>query len=626
MNLRYRVSRKAIAAAFAMLAATAAGQVSSNQSLNGKYYFRQVLLITDGTANIIDTRTAFGTIIFDGNGNVTLNAQQLVGTSPAAALTGAGSYTVKPGGFTTLPSPLRLGVSTLNARLGTGALVGSSTEAGPTVFDLFIAIPAPAQAISNTLLGSYWISSLEFPNGGSANIRATNFKLSSTGGGSFNESSVTGQAANLGNRLITQTVSPMTYAISPDGTATFTFPAAAGLDATTQLIAGAKSMYVSSDGTYFIGGSTAAGGHGIVVGVKSFGTGATNASWTGKFWAAGMRYDTSLGASGARLAAVVGSVNVASGNSIWARRTRQSDGLFDAAPLITYSLGADGSGLLTSATGHVNVASAGQTFVTTGVDITDSTSYELYFGTRLPAQSGTGVFINPQGVLNGASFAPPGYPVSPGGLITLFGTGLGTQTAQAQALPFPMTLGGVQMTVNGTAAPLYAVTPTQISGVVPFATTGTTATVVVTVNGTKSNSVDVPLAATAPGVFSLAQNGIGDAAILHANYQVVNAANPAIPGELIQVFLTGLGATTPPGQDGAAAPSKPLAIANAPLNVYVGGLLVTNVQFKGLAPSLAGLYQLNIQIPPNIGPGDLSLAVQTAEAFTDMTSVQVAGL
>jgi uncharacterized protein (TIGR03437 family) len=625
MNLRYSVSRVAAAAAFAFLAVSARAQVSSNQSLNGKYYFRQVLLITDGTANITDTRTAFGTATFDGNGNVTFIAQQLVGVTPPAALTGTASYTVKPGGFTTLPNPLRLGVSTINARLGNGALVGSSTEAGSTVFDLFIAIPVPAQAVSNTLLGSYWISSLEFPNGGASNIRATNFKLSSTGGGSFNEKSVTGQAANLGNQLTTQTVSPMTYAISPDGTATFTFPTAAGLDATTQLIAGVKNMYVSSDGTYFIGGSAAAGGHGLVVGVKAFATGATNTSWTDKFWAAGMRYDTSIGPSGARLASVVGSVNVLSGNSIWARRTRQSDGLFDATPLITYTLGGDGSGRLTSTPGHVDVAATGQTFATTGIDVFSTTSYELYFGAKLLPQSGTGVFVNPQGVLNGASFAPPGYPVSPGGLITLFGTGLGTQTAQAQSLPFPTTLAGVQMSVNGVAAPIYSVTPSQISGVVPFATTGTTATVVVTVNGTKSNSVDVPLAATAPGIFSLAQTGIGDAAILHANFQVVNAANPAAPGEIVQVYLTGLGATTPGVPDGAAAPTKPLAIANTPVNVYVGGVLVSNVQFKGLAPTLAGLYQLNIQIPANAAPGDLSLAVQTVEGFTDMTSIQVAG-
>jgi uncharacterized protein (TIGR03437 family) len=180
------------------------------------------------------------------------------------------------------------------------------------------------------------------------------------------------------------------------------------------------------------------------------------------------------------------------------------------------------------------------------------------------------------------------------------------------------------MTVNGVTAPIYSVTPAQISGVVPFATTGATATIVITVNGTKSNAVDVPLAPTAPGIFSLAQTGIGDEAILHANYTVVNAANPAAPGEIVQVYLTGLGVTNPVVPDGAAAPTKPLALVTAPVNVYVGGELVTNIQFQGLAPTLAGLYQLNIQIPADIAPGDLSLAVQTVAGFTDMTGIQVA--
>src|SRR6266446_4083743 len=185
------------------LAATlASAQVASNQSLNGKYNFRHVLLITDGSANVIDTRTGSGTLTFDGNGTFTFAGQQLVGASLPAALSGAGTYSVKAGGFVTLSNPLRPGPATINARLGAGALVGSSTEAGPTVFDLFTAIPAPGQALSNsTLNGAYWISSLEFPNASVANIRNTNFKLTANGSGGFAESTVRGQAANLGNSL-----------------------------------------------------------------------------------------------------------------------------------------------------------------------------------------------------------------------------------------------------------------------------------------------------------------------------------------------------------------------------------------------------------------------------------------
>ena len=193
-------------------AAVASAQVSSNASLSGQYYFRQVLLITDATGtNVTDTRSGFGTLTFDGNGNFTINGQQLIGTSAPAALTGSGTYAVKSGGFTTLSNPLRAG-ATVNARLGVGALVGSSTEAGPTVFDLFLAIPAPSAPLPiSTLNGPYWISSLEFPNGGTADIRNTNFKLTANGAGGFAESTVTGEARNLGNVLTNQTVSPITY-------------------------------------------------------------------------------------------------------------------------------------------------------------------------------------------------------------------------------------------------------------------------------------------------------------------------------------------------------------------------------------------------------------------------------
>jgi adhesin/invasin len=271
----------------------------------------------------------------------------------------------------------------------------------------------------------------------------------------------------------------------------------------------------------------------------------------------------------------------------------------------------------------VNVAAAGQVFSTSGVGAVDSSSYEIYFGARMPAQSGAGVFLNPQGVLNAASFAPPGSPVSPGGFVTLFGSGLAGQTATATAFPFPKILGGVSVTVNGIGAPIYAVSPGQISAIVPYAVTGSTATIIVTSGNTASNAVEVPLAPTAPGVFSLPQNGLGDAAVLHADFSVVNAANPAHAGETVLVFLTGLGAVTPAVADGAPAPATPpLAMANAEVAVTVGGRPCT-VVFKGLAPTLAGLYQLNVTLPATLGPGTYSLAVQTVEGFTDMADLRV---
>jgi uncharacterized protein (TIGR03437 family) len=598
-------------------AAAASGQVSSNSSLTGPYYFRQVLLVTDSSGtNVTDTRSGFGTLTFDGNGNFTINGQQLIGTSAPAALTGSGTYAVKAGGVTTLSSPLRAG-TTVNARLGVGALVGSSTEAGSTVFDLFLAIPVPSTPVSlATLTGPYWISSLEFPNGGTANVRNTNFKLTANGAGSFAETTVTGQARNLGNILSNQTVTPITYLVSANA-GTLTFPLGTGQTNLTQLISGTDNIYIAQDGSYFIGGSTAPGGHGLVVGVKAFGSGASNSSWSGFFQSAGMRFDADL----SRLAAVSAGVNVTSSGSVWGRRTRQSDGLFDAAVVLTYSLGADGSGTYQSTTGHVDLASTGQTFVTSGVGMANSNSYELYFGTRMPAQSGTGVFVDPQRVLNAANFAL-GYPLCPGGFVALFGSGFGTQSVTTSA-PFPPSVGGVQVTINGTTAPIYQLLPGQISAVVPYSVTGSTATVVVSVNGTKSNSVDVPLAATAPGVYAWTANGLGDAVVAQLNYTKVDASNPAVPGTYVTVYLTGLGAVTPPVAEGAA--DTVLSNVNAPVAVTIGGIPVSDIAFKGLAPTLGSVYVMNIKIPGGLARGLQSLAVQTAEGFTDMVNIFVSG-
>jgi uncharacterized protein (TIGR03437 family) len=599
---------------------TLCAQVSNNQSLNGKYYFRYLSLTTDGTANITQVRGASGVMTFDGAGSYAATGQSLSAAAATQSLSVSGTYTVKPGGVVTISSPLQ--TPDINARLGASGLVGASTEGGASNYDLLIAIPAPTQPLtSSALSGTYWISTLEFAGGAAANLRGANFKLTANNAGSFIETAVTGQARNLGNRLLTQTVSPMTYSVSPDGTGTISFPLTGGLDINSQLVSGLKNISITQDGSYFIGGSNAAGGQGIIVGVKAY---ASAANWSGSFVTAGLRYDVAQGSTSARLTTAAGAVNATIRGSIWARRTRQNDGVFDASSLITYNLNADGSGSWTSTNGSVNVASTGKTFSSSGVHSADSSAYELYFGSQMIPQSGAGVFLNPQGVFNAASFAPAGFPISPGGFITLFGTGLASQPLTATSFPFPKTLDNVQVSVNGISAPIYSVTPTQISAVVPYSVSGKTATIVATVENVKSNSVDVPLAPTAPGIFTLGNNGLGDGAILHADFTVVNKANPSMPGETVLVFLTGLGAVSPGVQDGAAAPARaPLSTVAAPLNVYIGGLAATSIPFKGLAPGLAGLYQLNVTIPNNVGPGSQSIAVQTVDGFTDMANIWI---
>ncbi len=616
-------SRCAIVA-FMLLGGLADGQVSNNQSLIGKYFFRQVLLETSSGSTVSQTASASGTLTFDGNGNVTINGMQLSGTAAATTLSSQGTYTVSPGGFVTLSNPLLPG-ATVNARLGAEALAGSSTEAGSNVFDLLIALKGPVNGVTNRAMsGPYWVSSLEFPNGGTADIRNTNFTLTANGNGGFAETTVTGQAYNLGNTLMTQTVGPMSYLLNTDGSGTMTFPAAAGLDITTQLIEGVKDIYIATDGSFFIGGSMDAGGHGIIVGIKAFAGGpvnsASNSSLSGFYFAAGISYNT----ASSTLASMVGSVNPTGQGTVWEEHTRQSSvALFDANPLIPYSLNADGSGTFTGFPGHIDLASNSQVFSISDVDVASSTSYGLYLGDSVLAQSGQAPFLHPLGIFNAASYAPPGYPVSPGEFVALFGQGLSPGLIQAGGIPFPFALGQTSLTVNGIPAPVYVVSPAQINAVVPYEVTGTTATFVATVSGTATNSVTVPLAPTAPGVFSVNANGLGNGAITHADYTVVSQSSPATPGEVVAVYLTGLGAVSPAVQDGTAAPGNPPAMVVARVTASVGGVPVSNIEFNGLSPGSSSLYQFNIQIPPSVASGAQTLQIATANGSTSMVDVWV---
>ncbi len=273
-----------LSCASALLCFVAYGQVSSNQSLKGKYNFRHMLLSADASANVTDVRTGSGTLTFDGNGGYTCSGTLLVNAA-VMPLSVTGAYTVSPGGYVTLDNPVKTGK--LNARLGATGIVGASTESSG-MFDLFIATPAATQPVSASILsGSYWISTLELQGGGISNLREANFKLTANNAGSFTQTTITGQARNLGDQLLTQTVSPMTYSVTSDGLGMLNFPLTGSLDQTTQLVSGTKEIFISPDGSFFVGGSNNVGGQGMIVGMKTFGSGA---AWIGFFVGAGFRF------------------------------------------------------------------------------------------------------------------------------------------------------------------------------------------------------------------------------------------------------------------------------------------------------------------------------------------------
>jgi uncharacterized protein (TIGR03437 family) len=586
-------------------------QTLSKQSLSGKFFFRYVSIGSDSSGNATDPRSLLGTITFDGSGGYSFTGQEVAGGGAAASATGTGAYSVDPAGDVTMDSPIRTG-DKVNARLSAEALIGSGTETTDNTFDMLVAVPAPTGGA--TLTGPYWVVTLEFPGGLVANARNTFFSMNSAGIGQLAAISVYGHAATLlSGAPTTQQVTGATYSVVSDGTGTLSF----GTASTSALLSGGKNVYVSADGNVLIGGSTTAGSHDIMIGVKALAN-PTASSWNGTMWTAGLRYESATGQPPWLERTGSLAARVASSTTIYQRLKALGAGTTDFTAVNPYTLNSAGS--LTVELSQVGLG-AGGTFVEAAIDPTDPGGFEIDFGAPVTALSGSGVFLNPQGVASAASFAPAGNPISPGEFIALFGTGL-AKSNQTAAPPYPASLNGVTVLIDGKAAPIYFVSPGQINCLVPYSTAGATATIEVQNGGANSNIVTVPLAVTSPGIYSLDQSGTGAGAIEHASGAVVNAANPAVAGETVVVFLTGMGAVSPTITDGTASTGNPQHQTTLP-TVYVADQQAT-VNFSGLTPGFPGLYQLNVIIPLSLSStGSLPLAVGTANAFHDQVYVVV---
>ena len=616
------------------LAAAAPAQTLNNASLTGKYYFAQ-LLTTASQGSVTDAQNVSGSITFNGAGAFTFTGRAGRGNGAPAASSGNGTYAVAANGTVTLTNPLRSTLQVLG-RLSadSNVLLGASTEATDNTNDVFAAIKAPAANVTNAVLnGAYTGGSLHFPNGTSAAMRSAVVSLAAGGNGQFSRVTVVGHAADQAGRNVSQDAAGSTYAINGDGTGTATFGTGASL------FSGARDVFVSQDGNYLIGTSTAAGGRDIFIATKNFSVSANNAALDGRYWIAELTIDgppgsaSFSGASGALRA-------LGNGRMVISERLHQDTAALDFTGVNSYSVNADSTGNLApivtqgvnnmalGASGTVAGAARPNTVVGAQIGAVNASSnlYGIFVAVRAPAFTGTGVFVDPTGVVNGASFAPTPNPVCPGAIVSLFGSGLAPRQGQAAALPLSTTLEGVSVTVNNTPAALFFVSAGQINIQVPFGLTGANAAIVVTNGGTRSTEVSLPLGRTCPGIFSYSdQQSPNRAIILHADFTLVTPTSPARPGETVIIYLTGLGDLNPAVATGAGNPGNPLSTAvDRQVQILFGGELATNVAFIGGAPFFAGLNQINATIPANVvGGTNVPVAISTGNAFTDLVDISI---
>ena len=223
-----------------------------------------------------------------------------------------------------------------------------------------------------------------------------------------------------------------------------------------------------------------------------------------------------------------------------------------------------------------------------------------------------------KGVTNAASYATGA--VSPGEMVTLFGTAIGPAAA-AYATRDPATgklattIGGVQVLFNGAPAPMIYASSTQVSAMVPYEMALiANPSVWIAYAGHCSIAYQLSLGTAAPGLFAQNASGSGPGAILNQDNSLNGPSHPAAKGSIVQVFMTGEGQTSPQPVTGAitTVTLPPPQVTPAPsqaIQVLIGGQPALYT-YAGEAPGMvAGVMQLNVQIPSSVPSGPLSIQV-----------------
>jgi uncharacterized protein (TIGR03437 family) len=247
--------------------------------------------------------------------------------------------------------------------------------------------------------------------------------------------------------------------------------------------------------------------------------------------------------------------------------------------------------------------------------------YDTQLGNRIgvpPADwidaCGATPMLNANGITNAASFATG--PLSPGEIVTLFGSGMGPVTLAGLTINgfglVDTLLAGTRVLFDGIPAPLVYTRSDVVSAVVPYATVGNSETQVqVEYLGQRSATGTFHIAATSPGIFKLGDAGGGIGIwVVNQDNTLNSPAHPATAGDIVVFYATGAGQTNPAGVDGSFA-SAPFPVPTQKVSLTIAGVQA-NLLYQGAAPlEIAGLLQINAVVPSGLAPSDTAPLVLT---------------
>jgi uncharacterized protein (TIGR03437 family) len=592
---------------------------SGNGLLNGSYNFRQVMWLGgfNSANNLPEAIAVYGNIAFDGNGTYTLTAQAAdAAEKTVTPVTGTGAYTIAASGYGYMSTPLQFVYpkfqgDEINLLVSPSkVVVGNTTDNVTGYNDMFLA--APTSTSPPSLLGTFSIVGIGIPALTLDLLHTRQYSFTMTGTSNTVTTTALAGAVGLNTKAVTQAAfSGVKYSVS-GGAAAVTFGSElTTANLSTKLMSGTKDFYFSPDGNFIFGGDPR--DTDFIVGVRH----ATGGSFAphALYYTGGFFQDNSQVSlcNCAWLNSLYGAYGVlANANNVEILAHQRDNavgpknGSFTADS--TYSELATPGGTYTDfyykyffgpgSTFAIGLANTTSGFV--GIDV-------LMQGPNYASTPTAAPYIYPTGIVNAGSLVPFTAEFAPGEFVSIFGANLATATAADPA--FPASLGGVQVLVNGTPTAVRYVSATQINAVIPMdIDTGIASIQVVNSSGT-SNTVSNYVGQTQPGVFNSATSA---PAVTHGNNTLVSASNPAMVGEELAVYLTGLGTLD----------ASDLTYLQVVFSGVTGAINYAGIE-PGTPLTLGALYQMNVTVPSGTPSGLNYLAIGGSASYSEQAVICV---
>jgi uncharacterized protein (TIGR03437 family) len=181
--------------------------------------------------------------------------------------------------------------------------------------------------------------------------------------------------------------------------------------------------------------------------------------------------------------------------------------------------------------------------------------------------------IDPTGVQNAAGETPqPG--VAPGSAISIFGSNLASAVATGPDSPLAQTLGATVVQAADRLLPLFFVSPGQINAELPADFAEGSQTLTVSAEGQPDVRTSFTVVRNAPGLFQQTVGTQSFAVAVHQDGSAVTPVSPARRGELLTVYGTGFGPTSPMRPVGFAVPQTPPFLLLDAASVLVGNAVL----------------------------------------------------